>query len=163
MTDSPSWGITTVVMEGAVSARTAACQTGVKAFRTRQCTGAGTAPRSRDRAGKATALDGGARRRGRKPAAHPPRQPLSPPGAAALAGAIAVLAGAFEVALRIPGLRRAGVDLRLRGHRLVPVAAAGERPGRGRHYGARRAARRAVPGEQDAADGRARRRRPLPR
>src|SRR6267143_2100851 len=156
ITDSPSCGITTVVISGrSVNARLQACQTGAKAFRTGECTRAGTAPRPRTRAGQTTALDGGARRRGGEPAADPLGQPVPGAGATALARPVA-LPTLDEIAARgVPGLRRAGVDLRLRRHRLVLVEAAGDRSGGRGHYGARGPDGRAVPGEQDAAHGRA--------
>src|SRR6267378_3399473 len=156
ITDSPSCGITTVVISGrSVNARPEACQTGAKAFRTGECTRAGTAPRPRTRAGQAATSHGGARRRGGEPAADPPGQSFPPARAAALARAVA-LPALDEIAARgVPGLRRAGVDLRLRRHRLVLVEAAGDRSGGGGHHGARGPDGRAVPGEQDAAHGRA--------
>src|SRR5882672_2809939 len=155
ITDSPSCGITTVVISGrSVNARLRACQTGAKAFRTGECTRAGTAPRSRTRAGQTTALDGGARRRGGEPAADPPGQSFPPARSAALARPVA-LPALDEIAARgVPGLRRASVDLRLRRHRLVLVEAAGDRSGGRGHHGARGPDGRAVPGEQDAPHGR---------
>src|SRR6202022_4410797 len=103
ITDSPSCGITTVVISGrSVNARLRACQTGAKAFRTGECTRAGTAPRPRTRAGQATALDGGAPPRGGKPAADPAGQSFPPARPASLARAVALPALDEDAARGLP-------------------------------------------------------------
>src|SRR5882762_2159253 len=163
ITDSPSCGITTVVISGrSVNARLRTCQTGAKPLRTGECTRAGTAPRPRTRAGQTTALDGGARRRGGEPAAHPPGQPVPAVGATALARPVALPTLDQGAARGLPGLRGVGLDLRLRRHRLVPVEAPGDRSGGRGHHGAGGPDGRAVPGEQDAPHGRVGGRGPVP-